>query len=201
MPEDPAQPAEPAIKGSTMREFLLWHDRQHGHEATVDLVKDLSPAAMALVNPTQPALGILSSSWYPISVTHPMMTRVVARCGNEGREFAIEANREVVPRMIKGVYRVMFQAAATPELYARHVGRLWRRLHTTGERAMVIRAPGEALSTIEDWPGHHPLACWLTIYTMAFVFEAMGYKKWTVERRACIGHGAARCETILRYGK
>jgi hypothetical protein len=201
VPEDPATPAEPATKGSTTRELLLWHDRKFGHEATVSLARDLTPAAMAYINPTQPALGILSSSWYPVSVTNPMLSRVVESCGNEGREFAIEANREVVPRMIRGVYRVLFQATATPELYARHVGRLWRRLHTTGERSMVIRAPGEALSVLESWPAHHPLSCWLTIYTMAFVFEAMGYKKWTVDRRACVAHGAARCETILHYAK
>lgn len=199
MPDEVAPPEEPLTKGSTMREMLLWHDRKYGHEETARLAEGLAPEAMAMINPTQPALGILSSSWYPVSLTNPMLTRVQERSGNEGRDFAIEANREVVPRMIKGIYRVMFQAAATPELYAKHVGRLWRRLHTTGTRSMVIRAPGEAVSVLEDWPAHHPVSCWLTIYTMAFVFEAMGYKSWTVERRSCVGHGAARCETILRY--
>jgi hypothetical protein len=184
-----------------MREMLLWHERRFGHEATVSLARDLSPEAMAMINPSLPALGILSSTWYPMSVTHPMLTRVQERSGNEGRDFAIEANREVVPRMIRGVYRVMFKAAATPERYAKHVARLWRQLHSTGTRSMVIRAPGEALSALEDWPAHHPVACWLTIYTMAYVFEAMGYKTWSVDRLSCIGHGAARCETILRYAR
>jgi len=198
---DPTPQTEPATKGSTIREFLLWHERRYGHEATLDLAADLTPAAMAMINPTLPALGILSSSWYPMSVTHPMLSRVQARCGNEGRDFAIEANREVVPRMIRGVYRVMFKAVVSPEMYARHVGRLWRQLHTTGTRSMTIRAPGEALSVLEDWPAHHPVSCWLTIYTMAQVFEAMGYKKWSVDRLSCVGHGAARCETLLRYAR
>jgi hypothetical protein len=184
-----------------IRELLLWHDRRFGHEETARLVEGLPPAAAAMVDTSQPALGILSASWYPTSVTHPMMTRVAARSGNEGRDFAMQANREVVPRMIRGIYRTMFDVVASPEMYAKHIGRLWRRLHTTGERSMVIRAPGEALSRIEDWPGHHPLACWLTIYTMAYVFEAMGYRHWTVERLTCVAHGAGQCETLLRFKK
>jgi hypothetical protein len=201
VPAERPAPSEPATKGSTIRELLLWHDRRYGHEATVALLRDLEPAAMAMVNPTLPALGILSSTWYPMSVTHPMLSRVEERCGNEGRDFAIEANREVVPRMIRGVYRVMFQTVMSPELYARHVGRLWRQLHTTGTRSMTIRAPGEAVSVLEDWGAHHPVACWMTIYTMANVFEAMGFKRWSVERLTCVGHGAARCETLLRYAR
>jgi hypothetical protein len=199
--QDGTGPTEPAIKGSMMRELLLWHDRRFGHDETVQLAQDLPPEARALIDTTQPALGILSASWYPMSVTHPMMSRVAERGGNEGRDFAMQANREVVPRMIRGIYRTMFDVAATPELYAKHVGRLWRRLHTTGERSMDLRAPGEALSRVDRWTGHHPLACWLTIYTMAFVFEAMGFKHWTVERLTCASHGADRCETLLKYKK
>jgi predicted hydrocarbon binding protein len=57
------------------------------------------------------------------------------------------------------------------------------------------------LSVLEDWPGHHPLLCWTVIYTMAFVFEAMGYKAWEVERVACVGHGGSHCASVLRYRK
>jgi hypothetical protein len=184
-----------------VRELLLWHDRRFGHEETARLASGLSPDALARVDTSQPALGILSATWYPMSVTHPMMDAVAARGGNEGREFAMQANREVVPRMIRGVYRTMFDVVASPENYARHVGRLWRRLHTTGERSMVLRAPGEAVSRIDGWTGHHPLACWLTIYTMAYVFDAMGYRHWTVERLTCVAHGGERCETLLRFKK
>jgi protein-disulfide isomerase-like protein with CxxC motif len=199
--QDRSGPNEPAVKGSLTRELLLWHDRRFGHEETVKLTEGLSPAAAAMLDTSQPALGVLSASWYPISVTYPMMDRIAARCGNEGRDYAMQANREVVPRMIRGVYRTMFDVVASPETYAKHVGRLWRRLHTTGERSMVIRAPGEAVSRIDRWGGHHTMACWLTIYTMAYVFEAMGYRHWSVERLTCVAHGGERCETLLKFKK
>ncbi|HEY1691594.1 MAG TPA: hypothetical protein VGG39_05515 [Polyangiaceae bacterium] len=192
---------EPLIKGAAIREFLLWHDRKFGHDETRALLTGVPPALLATIEPSQPALGILGASWYPTTLTHPMLDRLAARVGNEARDVARDANRDVVPRMIRGVYRVLFRAVASPELYARHVPRLWRRLHTTGDRTVVLRAPGEAHSTTRDWPGHHPVLCWMTIYTMAYVFEAMGYRQWSVERLACVGHGARACETLLRFEK
>ncbi len=190
---------EPQIKGAAVRELLLWYDGKYGREETVCLAEGLAPPLLAMLDVSRPGLGILGASWYPISLTHPMLDRIAARHGHEGRDLARDANRDVVPKMIRGIYRMAFRAAASPELYARHVPRLWKRLHTTGERSMELRQEGEAYSVVADWAGHHPVLCWVTIYTMAFVFEAMGYKHWTVERVACVSHGAARCETILRY--
>jgi hypothetical protein len=190
---------EPKIKGAAIREMLLWHDQRYGHAETVALTVRIPPHLMSILDTTQPAFGVLGASWYPRSVTHPMLDEIVEIRGNEGRELASAVNRDVVPRMIRGVYRMIFRTVATPELYARHIHRVWRRLHTTGDRSMTIREPGEALSIVENWPGHHPFLCWTTIYTMAYVFEAMGYAHWSVERIACVAHGAPRCETVIRY--
>ena len=191
---------EPQIKGAAIREFILWYDRKYGHEETARLVEGLPGPLLTVLDVSRPALGILGASWYPTSITHPMLDRVaLLRGGDEGRELAREANREVVPRMIRGIYRVLFEAAATPERYAQHVPRLWRRLHTTGERSMELRGEGEAFSVVADWPGHHPVLCWMTIYTMAHVFEAMGYRHWSVDRVECVSHGGKRCETVLQY--
>jgi hypothetical protein len=196
-----AKSSEPRVKGAAIREFLLWHDAQYGHAQTLRLVEGVPPDLARLLTPAEPGLGVLGATWYPSSLVHPMLDRLAASTRDGGRQFALEANRVVVPRMIRGVYRVLFDAVATPERYAAHVQRLWRNLHTTGERSMVIRTPGEALSAVERWPAHHPLLCWITIYTMAFLFEAMGYTHWSVDRVACVSSGGARCETILRFHK
>ncbi len=190
---------EPAIKGSVVREFLLYYDRRYGHAATAQLVEGLPPHYASQIDVTQPALGILGASWYPVSLTNPMMTRAMAGWRYEGRELANECAADAVPRLISGVYRTLFDLTASPELYAKHLPRLWRRLNTTGERSLEIREPGVALSRVWNWPAHHPLGCWMAIYTMAHVFGAMGYTRWTVERRACVGHGGKVCETVLRY--
>jgi len=190
---------EPRIKGAAIRELLLWHDQRYGHDETVALTERIPPHLMTMLDTTRPALGVLGASWYPITLTHPMLDRVVEVRGNEGREIANAANRVIVPKMIRGIYRMIFRTAATPELYASHIQRLWRRLHTTGDRSMTLLSSSEAHSVVENWPGHHPFLCWSSIYTMAYMFEAMGYARCNAERIACVGHGAARCESILRY--
>jgi hypothetical protein len=192
---------EPKTKGAAIREMLLWHSNRYGHAATVALSARVPPHLLGMLDLTHPALGFLSASWYPMSLTYPMLDVILEQYGGEGRELAAAVNREVVPKMIRGVYRVLFDTLASPELYARHIHRIWRRLHTTGDRRMHIVEPGEAISVVENWPGHHPFTCWTTIYTMAYVFEAMGYKHWSIERTACVSHGGQSCETILRYRK
>jgi hypothetical protein len=190
---------EPKIKGAAIREMLLWHGKRYGHAETVALTERIPPHLVTMLDTAQPALGVLAATWYPVAVTHPMLDRIVEVHGNEGRDIADAVNRDSVPKMIRGVYRMLFRTAASPELYARHIQRLWRRLHTTGDRSMTIFGASEAHSVVENWPGHHPFLCWSSIYTMAYMFEAMGYSRWSAERIACVDHGGPRCESILRY--
>jgi hypothetical protein len=189
----------PRIKGAGMREFLLWYESRVG-QAAVQAIADGIPADLApLVSRRLPAFGMLASTWYPIALCHYFLDRAMEGRGDEGRELARDANREIVPRMIRGIYKVIYRTVASPELYARHVNRQWRKLHTTGERSFVIRAPGEALSTVAGWPGHHPFLCWITIYTMVSLFEAMGREQVTAERLRCVSHGGEDCATVLRW--
>ena len=49
---------------------------------------------------------------------------------------AREAARDTVPRMIHGIYKALYETVASPEMYARHVGRHWKKLHDTEERSL-----------------------------------------------------------------
>lgn len=187
------------IKGSAMRELTLWYERRHGIDAAIALAAGLPPDLERFVNRTRPALGLLASTWYPSALAHYLCDRAIEGLPDEGRELAREANREVVPRMIHGVYKVLYETIVSPELYAKHVARHWHKLHTTGDRSFVIRAPGEALSTVRNWEGHHPLLCWMMIYTMASLFESMRVGDVTVDRVRCVGHGAEECATVVRW--
>jgi hypothetical protein len=194
--------AEPSVRGAVVREMMIWYVAQFGRVSAERVFAAIPQAARArYLKRAEPAFGIVSNAWYPMSLLRPMLDAVSAGLPDEGRDLAREANASVVPRVIRGFYKVLFDLAATPETYARHVPRLWRRLHTTGARSMRIRSPGDALSAIDDWPGHHPLLCWMVIYTMVYAFEAMGFKKCEVERVSCVDHGGSRCETVLRYGR
>jgi hypothetical protein len=183
-----------------VREFILWYERRRGSGSLQPLLAGLSPELLALVDPHRHALGILASSWYPCALVHPMLDRVIEDRDDEGQALARDANAEVVPLMIHGIYRVFIRALATPALYAANVERMWKRLHSTGRRTMQVRSKSESFSVVDDWAGHHPVLCWTTIYTMVYLHREMGYKHVAAERIECVSHGAPRCATVLRYG-
>ncbi len=192
----------PLIKGAVLREFLLWYERRaQGTTNVAAIFATFAPELAALVKPSLPALGILASTWYPAALSHAFLDAMLAieGCGDEGRSMARQANRDIVPRMIRGVYKMLYRTVASPELYARHVGRHWHKLHSTGDRSFVIRAPGEGHSVVANWPGHHPTLCWITIHTMVSLFEMMGYEHVAAERTRCVSHGGAECATVLRW--
>jgi hypothetical protein len=191
----------PLIKGAVLREYLLWYERRVGAMKVAEVAAGLPPELADTVKTSMPALGLLASTWYPVGLSHYFLDRmlVIEGCGDEGRELAREANRELVPKMIRGVYKVLYRTVASPELYARHVGRHWRKLHSTGDRAFVVRGPGEGFSLVANWEGHHPALCWITIYTMVSLFEMMGYEHVAAERTRCVSHGGEDCATVLRW--
>ena len=187
------------LKGAAIREFLLWYERKHGARALADLVVGLEAPLAGLVRTDAPALGILASAWYPSALVHRILDRVCENRSDEGRGMARDANAEVVPRMIRGVYAMLFRAVGSPTLYALNVDRQWHRLHSTGRREVRVTSKAECFSTVSDWTGHHPMLCWVTIYTMVYVFHAMGYGHVVPERVECVSHGGTRCATVLRY--
>lgn len=161
--------------------------------------ESLSPEDLALVDVTAPGLGLLASQWYPSTLVHVILDGVAAGLTrDEQRLLAHEACHAVVPKLVRGMYRVMFDGIATPTLYARFVPRLWTQLHTTGSRTMQVSG-ATADSVVSNWEGHHPLLCDVVIETMGELFRLMVHRPVTVERLECVSEGGSVCRSTLRW--
>lgn len=179
---------------------MLWYERNFGRAFHADVIDRLAPDDRSRVTEGEPALGIVASTWYPSSILFVVVDSVMEGKSRAERSRIIrEANADVVARLSKGLYRALFRMVASPELYARHIQRLWNVLHDTGERTVVIVRPGIADSTIRNWPGHHPVLCEVATETMRAVFEAMGCGQVRVDRLSCVGDGARMCRAIVYY--
>jgi len=190
----------PQIKGAAFREFVLWYERTHDPERLQRAIERVPEERRAGLRADRPGLGILASSWYPAELAHVLLDALMeGRTEEECREIAREGTRAVVDSMLWGVYRFLFERVSTPERYARHIHRLWHQLHSTGERRIDMRSATEADSIIENWPGHHPLLCEITMYTMAQVFEAMRCRNVQVVRTACVSQGDPLCRARLTW--
>ncbi len=195
----PTALADARVKGAVIREFLVWYESVHGRGYVERVCARLEPDELAKLSPERMGLGMLPTGWYSSAIVHAVLDGVTeGATPAEVSALLREGNAVVVQRMTRGLYQFLFRMVGSPALYAKHIQRAWRLLHTTGERHMEL-SPGRAESSIRDWPGHHPVLCELTTETMRTVFEVMGCRHVTAEPVACLSRGDLECRTILRY--
>ena len=179
---------------------LSWYADSFGRDAFASALLRMSPDVRAEFSLENGVPHLLPSSWYDVRLAHALLDETLgAAPATERPRIAREAARAGVTASARGVYRFMLAQLGSPELYARHIQRLWRQLHSGGTREVRIVAPGEAESEIRDWPGHHPLLCALTNETMAAVFEIMGASQVVLRREQCVSEGAPLCRTHVSW--
>lgn len=194
-------PTEPMIKGGAIREFFAWYERRYGVESVRTIAARVPEGLRDVLDPDEPIVHLLPSSWYPASLVHVMLDALGEdRSPIELERLTKEASRDVVKNGMNSVYRFLLEKLVSPEMYARMIPRLWRQLHSTGERSMEIVGEGEARSRIARWPGHHPTLCALTNELMCAIFEEMGCRNVRWERVRCITRdGGNECVATVKW--
>ena len=193
------------IKGAALAAFLHWYEARYGVAKRIALGRTLPPEHAELIWLERESLGVIESDWYPSSLAGNLLDVMAKDLGDNMMPLLSEATQQSVERLTRGLYSVLFRMIASPKLYATHVQRAWRMLHTTGERKMVFLDPSTIESTVGNWPGHHPWLCYITTETMRATFAAMGCKRVTVDRVACIGprlranSPIAQCRAIVKF--
>lgn len=201
---DPKSPdakiAGAKIKGAVMRALLDWYQKTHGPAAYERIFTQLTDAERAeLGERADRKAELLASGWYDVGLAHRLAEIVYSPLAPADRaRLAREGARHGLRALSKGVYQFVAQQIVTPAFYARHIQRLFRLLHDTGERSIEV-GEGEALSITSKWAGHHPLLCLQVNETTAAVFETLGCREVTVEPLSCVSDGARDCRCRLRW--
>jgi len=189
--------AEAMIKGGAIREFFAWYERKFGIDSIRVMARRVPADLAPLVDPDDPLVNMLASSWYPARLVHSMLdTMHEGKTEQEMERLARDATREVVKNGMNTVYRALFRSLGSPEIYARMIPRMWRQLHDTGDRALEIDRPGHGLSRTANWKGHHPMLCMLSTELMCAVFEQMGCRNATWKRVRCVGRANVGNECV-----
>jgi hypothetical protein len=189
--------ADAMIKGGAIREFFAWYERKFGIDSIRVMAREVPPDLAPLLDPDDPLVNLLASSWYPARLVHSMLdTMHRGKTEQEMERLARDATREVVKNGMNSVYRTLFKKLGTPDIYALMIPRMWRQLHDSGERSLRIDRPGHGTSRIAKWRGHHPMLCMLSQELMCAIFETMGCKNPTWKRVQCVGRGAPSNECI-----
>lgn len=182
------------IKGSAIRELVVWYERTHDATLLRAIVRAMPPELDADLDADKPGLGILASRWYDARVVHLLLDATVAKHPPDQRDALLrEGLREVVRNAARGMYAFVIEQIASPQLYARNIQRFWRLLQDTGERRIDLVGEHEAISITQRWRGHHPLACRVNQHTMATLLEIMGKREVAFTKERCVSDGAADC--------
>jgi hypothetical protein len=195
-----ATAASGRIKGAAFREFLSWFWLKHGDAALRAAADRMDPEWRPLLDPERAILGVLASEWYPAPLVHALLDAVTADFSRDARaEAADEAARAIMNRMLRGVYKTLFQLMATPARYQRFGPKLWNAYYDTGEFRIDMPNEKTAICTIKNWDAHHPFICELNCAAAPPVYEMMGCKVVRVIRTECVSLGSSRCEFVTNW--
>jgi hypothetical protein len=196
---DVAGPALGRIKGAAFRDFLIWYTGKRPG-ASEEILSKIPQAVRSSLDPSRPALGVIASVWYPVSVVHSVLDAVSkdlspaerVRLSNEGAAAIMNAH-------LRGLYKTLFEWMATPSRYARFAGKLWSAYYDSGEFRIEMPDDKTAICSITGWTGHHPFACDLNRGAALTIYPAMGCKDVQVERPLCVSAGAPICRFVTTW--
>jgi hypothetical protein len=192
------------VKGLVLREFLLFCEQHDDRTRVLRALGALDRAYPNMLDPEREGGGVLSSKWYEAELVHVLVDTIVeGRSEAERATLARRAARLIMGRTLSGVYRFLFSTFATPELYAKHVNKLWSQHYDSGVVKVENRAR-EGLSnvahvTLLRWLSHHDFICRMHCEAAVPIYEAMGCRDVRCERIACVGEGAVQCEWLVHW--
>lgn len=188
------------IKGAAVREFVIWYGERIGAPEVASRVLAIPAERRGPIDPYSRSLGLLASSWYPAETVHALLDVLTGGLSPEERhELAMEASAAVMTATLRGVYRLLFRAMATPSRYAAHAGRLWTAYYDSGVFRVEMASPTEARSSIATWTAHHPFICLLNWGAATQIYRAMGCADVHTDRLSCVDEGAATCSFVTRW--
>jgi|ERR1041385_957784 hypothetical protein len=195
-----ARPVTGRIKGAAFREFLSFYSLRYGEVSLADVTAKMDPEFHEYVDTSRPVLGVLASEWYPAAVVHSILDALTGHLSGEERTALADAgSRAIMNRMLRGVYKTLFQLMATPRRYQRFGPKLWDAYYDTG--IFRVQMPDDLTSVciITNWAAHHPFICDLNCAAAAPVYEMMGCKGVRVLRTECVSQGSKHCEFVTSW--
>ncbi|MBK7579134.1 MAG: hypothetical protein IPI67_02920 [Myxococcales bacterium] len=188
------------IKGNAFREFLVWYAEHSGTEALRAAFDALPERLQSEVDPRRPGLGVLPSVWYPIELVHALLDTACAGLSDEELDdFARQAARATISRMMKGLQRAVFSLLVSPRRYPKVINSLWGLSYDTGRVQVIELSSTSHEGVITEWLGHHPMICRMNHLSKLHIYAAMGCRDVSVELTRCVSRGDPDCRSVVRW--
>lgn len=188
------------IKGAAFREMILWMEANVGKSALSAGYDHLRPEHRAVIDPDAPAMGIVTSTWYPQIVAQELAEAACDARPDYPREETIrDFVRYQMDKTLRGIYRMLFELMVTPERASKHIQRMWRLHYDTGQVTWNVEAPGLMRAAMHDWPGHSRDGCEMLRQAEIYYLVLMGCKGVNSMRTACVARGHEACVSRVTW--
>jgi hypothetical protein len=172
----------------------LWFAEAYGEAACAKACELASPDLQAVLRSSDPAYGIMASSWYDTTLVGDLVD-IVERIAapDEPDEYRSRLAAAVARDNVSGVYRSLFRLVATPSLLEANAQRVWGTYVNEGAFVVRILAPGRFEARVRGWTRHHPALCILVQHLMEQILRSIGYNGLVVERTQCVSTEDGQC--------
>lgn len=189
------------IKGAAVREMLLWLEEHLEPERVGRLALMLTERDES-ANPDLPALGILSSRWYPAPLLHDFCDELIeGLTRDQARRLAYDGGVQALERSFTRFHRMLLRRIASPKLHRTMAQRLWRSHFDTGEVVVDLPAPRRSIVRYSQWTSHHRFICDMCTASDRIIYGAMGLKNVRVRQLSCVDQGADECAHMVTWDR
>jgi len=188
------------VKGRAIRDFLGWYLKEHGMARIKSAFEMLDPADRAFFRLDQPTLGIAAATWYPARTIHRALDALTHGLGADDiDQLADRGGQATVRAMMRGAQGIVFALLASPKRWGFFVGKFWPLNYDSGKANYEMLGTNADVTLITEWRSHHPLLCRLNTAVKVTIYESIGCRNTTIDRRFCVDRGDSGCGSRLHW--
>ncbi len=182
------------IKGTAVRAGVAWFAESYGPPALERIVESASPELRAVLQPADPAFGIIASGWYDTQLIGELLEGIVAAAGPVDRAaFEARVAEAIAKDNVNGVYRALFRLVASPPMLEANAQRVWRTYVDEGTLTVQLKGPGHFEARVRGWSRHHATVCNMVRALLESLLRTVGYTALVVDRTHCVAQGDTQC--------
>jgi hypothetical protein len=196
----PSEPALGHFHGTGIRGGIEHFVRFYGPAAAQTAVTKLSSASRALVDPHDPALGILGARKYAYAFVGELMRAMASAVKKEEDLFLRDIVNHGVDATLNTVARSVLRYIVSPQMIASRAQEMWNVFHDCGRIQILSINEHEYLAQMNDWPNHDTTVCKMCGEARRRVVERTGMIV-EVRRERCQAWGHEACTYRVKWRK
>ncbi len=200
VPLGPVEPSLGHFHGTGIRGGIEWYVRTYGPAAAQTAVARMASQHRALLDPHDPALGILGARKYAYAFVGELMRAMANAVRAEEDAFLREIVNHGVDATLNTVGRAVLRYVVSPRMITSRAQEMWNIFHDSGRLTVLSLTENEYVAQTSDWPNHDVTVCKMCGEARRRIVEKTGLIA-EVRRERCQAWGHEVCTYRVKWRK